>query len=216
MKKLLLSAIAIAVLAVAPLANATPMCVGGDQVMTGTVCSVGGFTFDFTTVSIVGSSDTLFFNASTGVAGNTTTLGFQVFGGLAADIDLNYSITGPAGKYAIDNAFLGPTTTGDSISEVTCTTNPSGGCSGTALATLFNTTGEITDLSGVFTSTGTFWINKDVSDSPYDFSEFTDTIESSKTPVPEPSSLVLLGSGLAGAAFLFFRRSRSAQSGSIA
>jgi hypothetical protein len=79
----------------------------------------------------------------------------------------------------------------------------------TALAVITNNTG-IEMTSALFSDTGTFYISKDIND--LGFSEYSDSTETA----PEPSSLVMLGTGLAGAAFLLFRRKRTARAGSVA
>jgi hypothetical protein len=142
---------------------------------------------------------------SSGVGANTTLDFTRAVNG--DDYNLVYSVTGYSGWISIDNAFTG---TG-SIDESACSAiNPNtGGCMSTALAVITNNTG-IEMTSALFSDTGTFYISKDIND--LGFSEYSDSTETA----PEPSSLVMLGTGLAGAAFLLFRRKRTARAGSVA
>jgi hypothetical protein len=205
MKKFSLALLALAMaFAISTSAWATPtgLCSADSSVIAaGTQCTEGSFTFTFDDVSIIpAGADGLYFNpGEIVVSGNNVVLAFQVLGGNLADFNLVYDVTGgPTGTYQLDNSFAGS----GSISEEACTGNPS--C-GTQLAYLLNQSAGVTEYSGTFASNGSFYIDKDVSDDPYSFSEFTDSIE----VTPEPSSLLLLGTGLLGLAFVAFRKAKA-------
>ncbi len=198
-------------LAITPAAFATTACSADISAITvGTVCSEGNFTFTFDYLSYVptyGPTDQLYFGAGTAGSGNSANLVFQIVGQDPEDFNVAYEVQGPAGATILDNSFLGTT----SINETACSapvTSPGppvtlSGCpGGDQLATFFNSTGADTDSSS-FTQNGTFYIDKDAEASTY--SDFTDSI----SVAPEPSSLMLFGTGLLGLAFVAFRKAKS-------
>lgn len=76
--------------------------------------------------------------------------------------------------------------------------------------------GTFSDSLGTYTSGELSEINFSFSSTGFGNTTYSGVFEVPPSFVPEPSSLVLLGTGLLGAAFLLFRRKRSAKNGTAA
>ena len=114
-------------------------------------CVAGGFTFTFmpTTITAIAGgrgTDSLTLTSSTTNASRVV-LNFTVGGSQADDFDLDYSVTGPAGKYGVDNYLGGEGT----ITELVCAEDPNGDDGGgTKLTALNNSSGGLTEHSALF------------------------------------------------------------------
>jgi hypothetical protein len=185
----------------------------------GQTLTEGQFTFNFISVAINGTtivsaaSDPLYLNAAdTTVSdnGRYVNLAFTNSGyiGEAAvnDIALRYTVTGPTGKYTLDNWFLS-----GSLNHISEVAGASIGDNGRVVGQIQvggdngNTQYGTTAYSDPLTSTGLFWVEEDFQDHT-DTSEFTNSVHLA----PEPSSLLMFGTGLLGMAGLL--RSKFARS----
>lgn len=197
--KFLIFAIGVLGLSALP-ALATPACnqSGGLVLSDGTVCTLGGLTFDFESISFDpnNSADSLEIEGAPAsyISGSDYVLDFQYLGVTPTDIDLVYSVTSTADNISqVDSSYQVPTCQltsscepPASIVEDVCASDPlsASGC-GIPLAGETNSSGAVT-FSGTFGPEQEIWIEKDITNPG--FSSFTDSV----VATPEPSSLGLL------------------------
>jgi hypothetical protein len=181
-------------------------------VTTELTCSLGDLTFTFDLVNGIPTGALTALNLSTPPtsAGNPVVLGFQLSASPDVDIHLIYEVQSTSADIvSLDSSFPFISSDPGHISELACSVNPllpanEGNCPpADILGSALNTTGAIT-YTDPFGPVSTLWIDKDIT--PNGFSSFTDTVEETTAPTPEPSSIALLGTGLLAAAGAMRRR----------
>lgn len=210
--KSLFGAIAVAgvLLALPTSAVALPVCGGSTDVTTynaGGGCTIGSLVFNnFRVVDASDPSDSVVDAVSSFVIGDVAYFGLNPnLGepGESEDIQFFFTVTGLVNGVDLSNAG----SAGTSIDEHVCNAafNPSNICTGTQLADLVAAGGQ--SKFADFATTGKIWIYKDIFKGAED--HMTSFTQSFHEAVPEPASLLLLGSGLIAVASRFRQKRRS-------
>jgi hypothetical protein len=216
MKKLLLAVLAASALCTMPAAKASTVPYGTFGVSpVGIVTFSPGTTIGGATSVTLGSTEWLSLSADATYEGNP-----NIFAGFPSPIGIgsfNASeltlAVGPSETYS-DLSFMTWTYAGDSyvfdLTSGTWSSSGPGNLSFQGLGT-FSATGPTSYVPGPAEISLSF-----TQSSPGSTVGVGGSFDVPPPIIPEPSSFVLLGTGLLGAAFLLYRRNRTLQSGSIA
>lgn len=177
-------------------------------------CTQGGLTFsDFSVAAAGFTGVTIFLSPLSATVGQDVNLNFQVAHDPSpvslADILFSYTVTASGGAAALNGIDLFNPGENVTIREVACA-DPfvNGVCGGTPLASLV--VGPNSNLAASFDPDSQIFIRKDIKFGNNSFiSEFTQSHD--LTPVPEPATLVLLGSTLTGLGVFSRRKLRNKQ-----
>jgi hypothetical protein len=184
MKKLFLALLATATaLAIAPAAMANTIAPGSSFTVSGNIPNLSSNTPTLTNVSVAGGS------GSFADINNA----FLSTADVSSDISLNSSVVGDTFKVPVADVSDGKT-----ITFTVGTVNFGALNSASGLGTITDT--------GFTTITNAYWSETITSGGNISF-----TFDTTAPTVPEPSSLVLFGTGLLGLAFVAFRKAKSSR-----